>query len=193
MLIAMDEIDRRSEQLVGLSREALAIETRRWPVAEQTPQSVQDLLLDARQLFVGGAVTYSSFAIASLRALQAAERALKLLIGSSKEVERMTLGQLLRYEQQHPVLSPEAQAWFSELGLRFRNNLSHPERVVAFTPGIAELVLRTAHEHVAAMFSSDPVGGEVAPTADEIALSELGVEFDLGDDHVDYDALYGDR
>ena len=31
------------------------------------------------------------------------------------------------------------------------------------------------------------------PTADEIALSELGVEFDLGDDHVDYDALYGDR
>ena len=31
----------------------------------------------------------------------------------------------------------------------------------------------------------------VPPTPDEIALGELGVEFDLGDDDVDYNALYG--
>lgn len=157
----MDEIDRRSEQLVGLSREALAAEAQRWPVAEQTPPAAQELLLDARQLFVGGAVTYSCFASASLRALQAAELALRLLIGTA-QVERMTLGQLLRYEKDHPVLSPETRMWFSELALRFRNRLSHPEQAVAFTPGMAQIVLRTAHEQVAAMFGSEPGDVEVA-------------------------------
>ena len=33
----------------------------------------------------------------------------------------------------------------------------------------------------------------VPPTIEEIALGELGVEFDLGDDHVDYDAQYVNR
>jgi hypothetical protein len=31
------------------------------------------------------------------------------------------------------------------------------------------------------------------PTEDEIALADLPVELDLGDEDVDYDALYGER
>lgn len=154
-------VDRRAEQL-GVSREVLVAAALRWPVSDETPAEVQDLLLEARQLFVGGAAAYSCFASTSLKALQAAELALAHRIGGRATKRRMTFGVLLRDErEQHQVLTPEARQWFTEMALRFRNSLSHPKQAVAYTPGMAEIVLHTAHEQVAAMFSP-PSGGEAS-------------------------------
>lgn len=150
----MDEIDRRSEQL-RVSRDELADVARRWPVADATPEDVKAMLLEARQLFVGGAVTYSNFASAALKSLQSAELTLKHRLGQKMVERRITMGALLRHEwEKQQVLDAGGRERFNELALRFRNGLSHPKQTVAYTPGMAAIVLRTAHEQIAAIFAA---------------------------------------
>lgn len=147
---AMDEIDRRSDPF-GESREALADVARTWPVAPGTPRDVGGLLLEARQQFVGGAVTYGCFAVAALKSLQAAERALAHRLGVP--LRRLTLGQLLAHERDHPVLDEPCREWYTRFALHFRNQLAHPKHTVAFTPGLAAAFLSAAHEQVASLFA----------------------------------------
>lgn len=152
MMNESPDIDRRSELFVGLTRENLAAVTATWPLSAATPAAVAEILVEARQLFVGAAVTYGNFVTASLTALQAAELALRLSLGLAPDDKR-TMGGIVRYEENHRVLDPDTREWFSTFALHFRNRLSHPRDRTTFTPGMAEPILRTAHERVAMMFS----------------------------------------
>jgi hypothetical protein len=148
------DIDQRSELFVGLTREDLARVTASWPITANTPPDVAELLAESRRLFVGGAISYDNFAASSLKALQAADLALKHCLGFDS-TDKRTMGQLISHERSHPVLDPETREWYSEFALHFRNELSHPERSVAFSPGLAEPVLRTCHERVAGLNSPE--------------------------------------
>jgi hypothetical protein len=153
------DIDRRSELFVGLTRQNLAAVTARWPVSASTPTEVADILAESRQLFVGAAITYGNFVTASLTALQAAELALRLRLGLAPDDKR-TMGGLVRYEENRWVLDPDTRDWFSTFTLHFRNRLSHPRNRTAFTPGMAEPIVRTAHERIAMIFpDADPASG----------------------------------
>ena len=94
-----------------------------WPLSENTPSAVAELLAESRRLFVGAAVCYDNFVASSLKALQAADLVLKLVLGFDPD-EMRTMGQLLKFEQTHPALDSETREWYTEFALRFRNDLS---------------------------------------------------------------------
>lgn len=156
MAAETSDLDGRSALLYGWTPENIAQLTSAWPRSATTPQPVQDLLAESRRLLVGSALCYDNFAAASLKALQAAEHALRLRLGD-RAGEKATLGQLLRTEGIDDVLDASQREWFTEFALNFRNLLSHPHESVAFSPGMAEPFLRTAHEIVAQLF---PTGSE---------------------------------
>lgn len=151
----LEDIDGRSSLFVGLTPENLARHTATFVRSPNTPAEVADLLAEARRTFVGAATCYDNFASAALKALQAAEQALRVL--TDRVESRQTLGQLLRTAEADAVLTPDQLAWFREFALHFRNRLAHPHGSIAMTPGISEPFLRSAHDIVADMFPpSDP-------------------------------------
>lgn len=148
-----EEIDNRSRHFFGLTPENLAQEAARWPRTGSTPEAVSGLLVEARHLWVGASACYSNFVASSLKALHAAELALRARLEVPDE-NRITLGGLFR---EHNVLAAldhdlERYLWFHTFALRFRNDLSHPKSVKAFTPGMAVTFLRTGHEQVAMLY-----------------------------------------
>ena len=154
---AFDEIDDRSPDF-SMSREELAGVAGEWQRVSTTPVNVAALLAEARRLFVGGAVTYDNFAAASLKALHAADLALKLKL-ELPATDRRTLGQLIAYERDRlPVLSDRLRGWYTHLARRFRNKLSHPSEPMAFTPGMSEAILESVHAAIAEMFGDAAEG-----------------------------------
>lgn len=151
MILQSSDIDDRSALLLGWTGENVARLTSTWPRTNTTPPAVHDLLAEARRLMMGSALCYDNLAAASLKALQAAEEALRLRLGD-RAGARATLGQLLKTGGVNDVLDATQVAWFTEFALPFRNLLSHPHGSVAFTPGFAEPFLRTAHEIVGQLF-----------------------------------------
>ncbi len=151
-----DDIDDRSRHF-AMTREVLAGVAGDWPRASPTPERVAELLAEARRLFVGGAVTYDNFVAAPLKALHAADLALKLKLGLPA-TDRRTLGQLIGYERDHPVLSDRLRRWYELPVLHFRNKLSHPSEPMAFTPGMSAEILESVHAAIAEMFGEAPDG-----------------------------------
>ncbi|MBI2710605.1 MAG: hypothetical protein HYX34_13085 [Actinobacteria bacterium] len=145
-----EDIDRRSSLFVGLTSEALAQHVASYTRTDATPRSVSTLLAEARRTFVGAAACYDNFASSAFKSLQAAELALRERVGGTER--RLTLGALLQQPTTAEALTPDQFAWFQEFALPFRNRLAHPDESIAFTPGMAEPFVRTAHEIVAAMF-----------------------------------------
>lgn len=156
------DIDRRSEHFVSLTRENLARVSAQWPRSVDTPPDVVELLAESRRLFIGAAVSYDNLVASSLKALQAADLALKLRLGFDSTAKR-TMGQLIKHEKDHPVLDPETREWYSQFALHFRNEFSHPHRSVALTPGLAEPILRACHERVVRIFTPGPAPAQSAP------------------------------
>jgi len=152
------DIDQRSRLFVGLTRENLARVADSWPVSVKTPPGVTELLAESRRLFVGAAVSYDNFVASSLKALQAADLALKLRLGFDSE-EKQTMGQLVNYEESHPVLDPETRRWYSN-ALYFRNKFSHPEHSIALPPGGAEPILRSCHERIVRLYTPEATTGQ---------------------------------
>jgi hypothetical protein len=151
MIPDLPDIDRRPSLLLGWTPENIALVTREWPRSDATPEAVADMLAEARRLFVGSSMCYDNLTAASLKALQAAEHGLRLRLGIAADA-RMTFGQLLKSRGIDGVLNPRQRDWYQEFALHFRNKLAHPHGAVAFSPGIAEPILRTAHEMVSQLF-----------------------------------------
>jgi hypothetical protein len=146
------DIDRRSGFFHGLTQENLASVTAGWAKTDATPPAVAGLLAESRRLFVGGAHTYDNFVAAPLKALHAADLALKIRLGLPDDIKR-TLGQLVRYERDvRPVLSPQLRQWYSTPALTLRNQLSHPDTSMALTPGASAPIVESVHNVVAEMF-----------------------------------------
>ncbi len=145
-----EDIDCRSSLFVGLTSEALARHVASYTRTNATPRRVSTLLAEARRTFVGAAACYDNLASSAFKSLQAAELALRELVGATDS--KLTLGALLQQPTTRGALTPDQFTWFQEFALRFRNRLAHPDESIAFTPGMAEPFVRTAHETVAAMF-----------------------------------------
>lgn len=146
------DIDHRSGLFHGLTQENLASVTAGWPKTGATPLPVADLLAESRRLFVGGAHTYDNFVAAPLKALHAADLALKIRLGLSAKDKR-TLGQLIICERDvRPVLSPQLRQWYTTPALKLRNRLSHPDASMALTPGASGPIVESVHVVVAEMF-----------------------------------------
>ncbi len=124
------DIDERSERFVSLTRDNLAQLAADWPVSADVPPGVAELLAESRRLFVGAAVSYDNLVASALKALQAADLALKLRLGFDSAAKR-TMGWLISHEKDNPVLDPEVREWYSQFALHFRNQFSHPNRSVA--------------------------------------------------------------
>lgn len=150
-MAALDDMDHRSEHFIGLTRRNLVRHMSTLIRTSATPPNVAGLLAEARRIFVGTATTYDNFASAALKALQAAELALRELTGPPHR-SRATLGGLIHSQRAADLLSPTQLAWFEGPALHFRNKLSHPAESAPMLPGVAELFLRSAHEIVAEMF-----------------------------------------
>lgn len=153
MIAEPSDIDTRPALLLGWTAENIARLTSTWPRSEATPESVTELLAEARRLFVGSGTCYDNLTAASLKALQATEQALRLRLGSRAR-KKATLGQLLQTAGIDEVLDEGQRQWYREFALTFRNHLSHPHESVAFSPGMAEPILRAAHEMVVQLFSA---------------------------------------
>jgi hypothetical protein len=146
------DIDDRSRMFVGLTRENLAAVTASFVRTSATPDGVASLLGEARRLLVGASHAYDNFAVAPLKALQAADLALKLRVGLPSNDKR-TLGKVLEYERQScPVLSSVRREWYTEFALHFRNKLSHPDQSIAFSPGMSVPMVESVHEAVAELY-----------------------------------------
>ena len=147
------EVDRRSEMFLGLTEENLARIASDWPRTDATPPAVAGLLAESRRLWVGAAHTYANFVASSLSALHGAERALRLRLGVLAGT-RKTFGQLVYTGGVEAVLDHDLDriAWYRRFALHLRNRLSHPDEVLALTPGTAEPIVRTCHEQVAFLY-----------------------------------------
>jgi hypothetical protein len=146
------DIDDRSRMFVGLTRENLAAVTASFVRTSATPDGVASLLGEARRLLVGASHAYDNFAVAPLKALQAADLALKLRVGLPS-TDKRTLGKVLEYERQScPVLSSVRREWYTKFALRFRNKLSHPDESIAFSPGMSVPIVESVHEAVAELY-----------------------------------------
>lgn len=116
-----------------------------------TPPAVADILAEARRLFLG-AHTYDTFVAAPLKALHAADLALKPKLGLPASDKRM-LGQLIKLEREdRRVLSPQVRQWYGVGALQMRNRLSHPDASMALTPGASAPIVASVHAVVADMF-----------------------------------------
>jgi hypothetical protein len=146
------EVDRRSELFHGLSEENLARIAASWVRTGATPDAVSGILAESRRLWVGGAVVYDNFAAASLKALQACERALRLRLALPDA--KVTFGRLVHRSAVPHILDYDLfrLGWFRQFAVRFRNELSHPRGMMAFTPGMAEGFLASAHERIAELY-----------------------------------------
>ena len=78
------DIDQRPSLFIGLTPENLARHAATFPHTTATPSTVSSLLAEARRTFVGVAACYDNLASAALKALQAAELALRVLMGETK-------------------------------------------------------------------------------------------------------------
>ncbi len=150
-MVELEDIDRRSALFVGLTPENLARHVDGFARTASTPRRVAGLLAEARRTFVGASVCYDNFASAALKALQAAEVALRVKT-QTPAASRATLGKLVWSEDTVAVLTASQLEWFRKFALHFRNRLAHPTEPIAMTPGFAEPFLRTAHEVIAEMF-----------------------------------------
>jgi hypothetical protein len=108
----LEDIDTRPALFVGLTPENLARQVASYPRTEATPPSVADLLAEARRTFAGAAACYDNFASAAFKSLQAAELALRTLLGSLKR----------------PGFSGDSSAWISEReeGVMPNDKKQHP-------------------------------------------------------------------
>lgn len=149
----LEDLDHRSSLFVGLTAENLARHVASYARTSATPSNVGSLLAEARRTFVGGSTSYDNFASSAFKALQATELALRELVGAAGT--KSTLGVLLQQPTTAAALGPERLAWFQEFALHFRNKLAHPDESIAFTPGMAEPVVRSAHDVVAGMFPDE--------------------------------------
>lgn len=147
---ALEDLDHRSSLFVGLTPENLARHVASYARTSATPSNVRSLLAEARRTFVGGATSYDNFASSAFKALQAAELGLRERVGATQT--KSTLGVLLKQPTTASALGPDILAWFQEFALHFRNRLAHPDESIAFTPGMAEPFVRSAHDVVAALF-----------------------------------------
>lgn len=146
------DIDDRPRLFFGLTPENLASVTVEWPRTAATPDGVASLLAESRRLFVGAAHSYDNFAAAALKALQAADLALKLRVGLPPGDTR-TMGKVIEYERvERKVLSDYRRGWYAEFALHFRNELSHPRGTVAFSPGMSAPMVRSVHEAISELF-----------------------------------------
>jgi len=147
-----DDIDHRSALFVGLTPENLSAVSAEWPRTRATPPGVAGMLAESRRLFVGASQSFDNFVAAPLKALQAADLALKLRVGFQAEDKR-TMGKVIVFEREkRPVLSEHRREWYTEFALHFRNKLSHPYEAIAFSPGMSAPMLKTVHEAVAELF-----------------------------------------
>lgn len=146
------DVDGRSRLFLGLTPTNLATVTGAFIRTGSTPPGVASLLAESRRLLVGAAHTYDNFVAASLKALHAADLALKLRVGLPGSDKR-TLGKVIGYEREiNPVLSPFRREWYAKFALHFRNKLSHPETSIAFPPGMSVPIVQSVHETVAELY-----------------------------------------
>src|SRR3546814_1842471 len=102
---AFEDIDHRSSLFVGLTSEALAQHVASYPRTDATPRSASTLLAEARRTFVGAAACYDNFASSAFKALQAAELALRELVGATES--KHTLGALIQQPATASALTPD--------------------------------------------------------------------------------------
>lgn len=150
-IVVSEDIDTRSQLFHGLTTENLARVSDSWPRTPQAPAPVSALLASARRQFVGAAHTYDNFSMSILTGLQATELALKIRAGFDPD-HVITFGPLIKSRKASAVLLPKRHEWFQEFALHFRNQLSHPDHPVAFTPGLAEPILRGCHVAVVELY-----------------------------------------
>lgn len=148
-LLFAGDVDEQGRPL-PMSPEVLHARTEKWPLSENTPAGVADMLARSREMFVDGYYTYGNFIDAATRSLHAVEAALRVRLNRGG---KDTLAQLIDRAKREGLVSDEAHEVL-HAGRAFRNSETHATVMSVFNPAIAAGMIATSHKLVAELFDA---------------------------------------
>jgi hypothetical protein len=135
-----------------MTYEALLAVTAEWPVSQQAPEGIVELLATARAAFALAWFHYELLVVSASWSLLAVEAALRDRLDVD---EKPPLKALVARATKAGLLD-DATADRLDAGRQLRNGLAHARAQQAWTVGMAGPVVRTSHEVVRLLYPDSP-------------------------------------